>query len=141
MFIKGRLFPTPAPGDIPLSEICTVRPSFDKLLEAKASITITQLGFKSFTILEISSTDSIPVCPRTPGDKTETGLKFSSPNAFDTSPDMCLVAKILFVALGPSASGVISRLPRPITNTIPSFGIKLFISFDMIFIFLSEALK
>ena len=76
--ISFLLLPTPAPGTIPVSEICIVLLILSMLLDAKASITISILGFISFTIPSKISNVSIPVVPKTPGDIALTGLEFSS---------------------------------------------------------------
>ena len=73
-----RVFPTPAPGTIPVSDICIVLLILSILLDAKASITIINFGFILSTIPFNISNVSIPVVPNTPGDIALTGLVPSS---------------------------------------------------------------
>lgn len=78
MLISFLLFPTPAPGTIPVSDNCTVELILSILLDAKLSITIISFGFMFSTIPLITSIVSIPVVPKTPGAIALTGLASSS---------------------------------------------------------------
>ena len=60
------VFPTPAPGTIPVSAIWIVLLILSILLDAKLSITINIFGFILSTIPFIISKVSIPVVPSTP---------------------------------------------------------------------------
>ncbi len=62
------MFPTPAPGTIPVSDNCIVLLILSILLDARASITISIFGFTFSTIPFNISSVSIPVVPNTPGD-------------------------------------------------------------------------
>ena len=64
--ISCLVFPTPAPGTIPVSEIWIVLLILSILLEASASITINSLGLIFSTTPFNISTVSIPVVPNTP---------------------------------------------------------------------------
>ena len=106
------MFPTPAPGTIPVSESCIVLLILSILLEAKASITINILGLVlSITPSKISKV-SIPVVPKTPGDIALTGLAFSSIYC-GKYLIMCLVISISVTTLGPRESGVTYKFPNP----------------------------
>ena len=59
--ISRLALPTPAPGSIPVSLICSVQPSLLKLREAKASITIKKSGFISLVRADKRLETSIPV--------------------------------------------------------------------------------
>ena len=48
--ISALEFPTPEPGVIPVLHICTVQPSLESLLDARASTVISAAGEISFTI-------------------------------------------------------------------------------------------
>ena len=72
------MFPTPAPGTIPVSESWIVLLILSILLDANASITITSFGFTFSTIPFKISIVSIPVVPSTPGDIALTILVPSS---------------------------------------------------------------
>ena len=103
--ISCLVFPTPAPGTIPVSEICIVLLILSILLEANASITINSFGWMLSTIPFKISTVSIPVVPRTPGYIALTGLVPSSTYC-GKYLIICLVTSISFITLGPKASGV-----------------------------------
>ena len=68
------VLPTPAPGTIPVSEICIVLLILSMLFDAKLSITIINLGFTLSTTPFIISKVSIPVVPNTPGAIVHTDL-------------------------------------------------------------------
>ena len=85
------------------------------LLDANASITITNFGLMLSTIPFKISNVSIPVVPSTPGDTALTSLVFLS-NASGIYCNRCLVISISLITLGPSASGVTYILPNPTTN-------------------------
>ena len=82
------MLPTPDPGDTPVSVICTVVPSLAVLLEARASITITQDGPIFLTMPSRLSAVSMPVMPSTPGVTAATARSFSKPIAFASSPEI-----------------------------------------------------
>ena len=92
------------------------------LLDANASITISNFGFTLFTIPSNISSVSIPVVPSTPGAIADIGLVPSSTYSgiyFMT----CLVTSIFEVTFGPSESGVTYSFPSPTTSTSSSFAI------------------
>ena len=66
------MLPIPAPGVIPVLDICMVRASLSNDLEASASITMMASGEMFSEAYFISSALSIPVYPRTFGDKADT---------------------------------------------------------------------
>ncbi len=74
MLISFLLFPTPAPGTIPVSDSCTVLLILSILFDAKLSITIISFGLILSTMPLITSIVSIPVVPSTPGAIALTGL-------------------------------------------------------------------
>ena len=120
--ISCLVFPTPAPGTIPVSDICIVLLILSILLDAKASITINNLGFILSTIPFNISTVSIPVVPRTPGEIALTGLVPSSTycgNYFI----ICLVTSISLITFGPKASGVTYIFPNPTINISPCLSV------------------
>ena len=88
------------------------------LLDAKASITITNLGFTLSTIPFKISTVSIPVVPSTPGETALTSLVPSSTYCGKYFI-ICLVTSISFITFGPKLSGVTYIFPRPTTKTSP----------------------
>ena len=94
------VFPTPAPGTIPVSESCIVLLILSILLEANASITISNFGFTLFTIPSSISNVSIPVVPSTPGDIALIGLVPSSTYSGKYFI-MCLVTSIPEITFGP----------------------------------------
>ena len=61
LVILVRWLPTPAPGEIPVSLICSVQPSLSVLREASASIATTAVGLIRRTMLRIYSPVSMPV--------------------------------------------------------------------------------
>ena len=115
-----RRLETPEPGEMPLSQICTVVPTRSGSPAARASMAMRAAGFVSRTRAAKISQVSMPVCPRTPGASTETGRKERMPSAAAVSSPTWRVAKICRAAAGPRASGVIEALPNPATNTAPS---------------------
>ena len=121
-FICFLLFPTPAPGDIPVSPIWIVVFTLSTFLAAKASIHITKSGLIFSTTPLIISTVSIPVTPSTPGATEQTGLTDSS-IASGITVCKCLVTIIFSVTFGPNASGVTCQFPSPTTNTVLSVSI------------------
>ena len=112
-------FPTPAPGSIPVSVICTVVQSLCTLLDANASTTITKSGFVFRIIPCNTSSVSIPVCAMTPG-----AIALTQPYPFSCIKDApnsslkCLVTKRASVIFGPNESEVTSRFPNPTTKTL-----------------------
>ena len=115
MLISFLVLPTPAPGTIPVSAICILLLILSMLLDARASITISILGFILSTIPFNISMVSIPVIPSTPGDIADTGL-VSSGIALGMYCNMCLVTCISGTTFGPNASGVTYKFPSPTTN-------------------------
>ena len=79
--IAMRLLPTPEPGLIPESATWIVVCSRSRRRAARASITITRAGLIRWTRAEIISPVSIPVVPRTPGERAQTARN-PSPNMF-----------------------------------------------------------
>ena len=121
-FICFLLFPTPAPGDMPVSPICIVVLTLSTRLAASASIHITTSGLTLSTVPLIISTVSTPVIPRTPGAIEHTGLTESSIISGITV-FKCLVTIIPSVTFGPKASGVTFQFPRPTTRAVFSTSI------------------
>ena len=115
-FICILWFPTPAPGEIPVSPIWIVLFTLSNLLEPNASTHITKSGFILSTNDFITSPVSIPVIPKTPGAIAHTGLTESSITSGITC-FKCLVIIIFSVTFGPSASGVTFQFPSPTTKT------------------------
>ncbi len=100
LLISFLVFPTPAPGTIPVSEICTVQLILSILLEHKLSITINNLGLIFSTTPLIISIVSIPVVPNTPGAIALTDLIFFS-TKFGAYLTKCLVTSISLITFGP----------------------------------------
>ena len=109
------MFPTPAPGTIPVSDNCIVLLILSILLDARASITISIFGFTFSTIPFNISSVSIPVVPNTPGD-----IALISLVPFSTYCGkyfiICLVTSISFITFGPKLSGVTYMFPNPTTS-------------------------
>ena len=93
-------FRTPAPGTIPVSESCIVLLILSILLDAKASITTSNLGFTLFTIPSNISNVSNPVVPSTPGDIALIGLVPSSTYSGKYFI-ICLVTSMPEITFGP----------------------------------------
>ncbi len=117
------LFPTPEPGDMPVSAICMVVLTRFIFLDANASIAITRAGFISSTTPFTISLVSIPVNPSTPGEIEHTGLTPSS-TCCGRYSCKCLVTIRYEETFGPNASGVMFQFPRPTTSTV-SFSFRL----------------
>ena len=110
----SRWFPTPEPGVMPVSEIWIVRQSRSGSEQASASTAITASGRRSAATALTIRAASMPVEPSTPGERTQTGRNAEKSSAFCAG--RCRVAKTDSMALGPTASGVIARLPSPTTS-------------------------
>ena len=110
------VFPTPAPGTIPVSAIWIELLILSILLDDSASIIIINFGLMFCTIPFNISCVSIPVVPSTPGDTALTDL-VSSFNTSGIYSNKCLVISISFITFGPNASGVTYKFPSPTIKT------------------------
>ena len=120
--LSSRLsLPTPEPGEIPAFETCTLRQRDSASEPASASITTTTSGDILRHRVSICAADSMPDVPSTPGlqsAREQNCGKLSSSACFK-----CRVTSIFEAARDPSASGVMSGLPRAATKTFScSFG-------------------
>ena len=79
-----------------------------------------QAGLSFFTTAPMSSPLSIPVVPVTPAASAETGRR--AEKSWGMVCTRWRVTRRKSVALGPMASGVTRRLPRPATRTDPCLG-------------------
>ena len=116
----ARWFPTPEPGVMPVSLSCTVAHTRPTRREARASTAMTRAGCTSATSPRTASADSTPVVPRTPVRCTATGR--NPAKCQGCAVMRCRVTRTLSAARGPTASGVMARLPRPMTSTGPVSG-------------------
>ena len=79
---------------------------------------MTKAGCTSSTSPRTASADSTPVEPSTPVPKAATGRKPA--NCRGMAARRCRVTSTLSRVRGPTASGVMARVPRPTTNAGPS---------------------
>ena len=120
LFSAARWFPTPEPGMMPVSESCTVAHTRSQRREARASMAMTRDGRTSATRPRTASADSTPVVPSTPVRNTATGR--NPEKCLGMAAMRCRVMRMLSAARGPTASGVMAALPRPMMRTDPSSG-------------------
>ena len=105
---------------MPVSESWMVVQTRPTRREARASMAMTRAGLISSARPRTASADSTPVVPSTPVRNTATGR----------NPAKCRgmaamrwrVMRTLSAARGPTASGVMAALPRPMIRTGPSAG-------------------
>ena len=105
---------------MPVSETWTVRHTRSCRRAARASTAMRQAGLSFFTTAPMSSPLSIPVVPVTPAASAETGRR--AEKSWGMVCTRWRVTRRKSVALGPMASGVTRRLPRPATRTDPCLG-------------------
>ena len=100
---------------MPVSVSWTVQPRRSGSAQASASTTMTASGCRRSVMARTSSADSTPVVPSTPGVSAATERK--RPNCSGSCARRWRVTSTLCMASGPTASGVIARLPSPTTST------------------------
>ena len=120
-FSAARALPTPDPGTMPVSAIWMVRQTRSRLREARASTARTQAGLESLPPRPVPARRSPCLwcpAPRPPGPLRAESAEMLRHLLHQVAGDQgCAPA-----ALGPTASGVMARLPRPTTRALAPSG-------------------